>query len=632
MVHIRPTKRSATIGIILVIALVVSTDAPVRPTWGGPSLAVASPAAKGTIWAAITQLLELHHAIRLRLNTGTLPLTGVFRLLAPFLPPGYREWEWGGVATVTGTIERNDDSSDSGGTVQLLVKVHEASFVSPDRTSLGNHISGHLSLVLRGDRQRHEVAFEANLDLREGELLIDQFYGNLARTPLHLDLKGAYELTPDILIIDRLSLGVPTVGSIVVAGTVASPWVAPTFFLPHSQVTVSHESAFAHLIKDPFQSHYPALGHVSCTGETIVTARIAGDPTRFTVEGRLTMDETTVRLQHGASIDGLRADLPFIFRFPVSGETAPAGETISLPLGLISMQEVKARGLVFGPLAVSVQPIMNGLTTAQPLVIPLFNGLIEIPHLHVRGIGGPDPVADFSIYISDIDLLALSREYFQFAVAGTLEGLFPSITLHKGTLTTEGSVTAQVFGGEVVLSNIHGERTLSRLRRIIMDARLLDIDLEKATSAIPFGKVTGFVDGSIDGLAFSFGQPEQFELRVESVPDRRVRRIFEARAVENLIILGSGSPTAVFQKGISSLFKTFPYSRLGIHCTLDNDLFTLRGTIHEGGVEYLVRKSLFRGIDVINKNPRNTIRWGDMMARLQRIFAEEGGSPQITTR
>ena len=63
----------------------------------------------------------------------------------------------------------------------------------------------------------------------------------------------------------------------------------------------------------------------------------------------------------------------------------------------------------------------------------------------------------------------------------------------------------------------------------------------------------------------------------------------------------------------------FRYKKIGIHCYLKNDLFTLRGTIREKGKEYLVKRSWIFGISVINKKPENQISFKDMISRLKRI-------------
>jgi hypothetical protein len=162
------------------------------------------------------------------------------------------------------------------------------------------------------------------------------------------------------------------------------------------------------------------------------------------------------------------------------------------------------------------------------------------------------------------------------------------------------------------------------------DVRFDGIDLEAITDKIGVGKMTGTIRGFAEDLAFEYGQPSRFVFKVETDPTRNGAGKISVDAIKNLSIISTGSPaiSSILNSGVNRFFKEYPYSRIGIACTLENDLFTLRGTIHEGGTEYLVRRALFRGIDVINQNPENSISFKDMQERISRIFRprQEPGS------
>jgi len=72
-----------------------------------------------------------------------------------------------------------------------------------------------------------------------------------------------------------------------------------------------------------------------------------------------------------------------------------------------------------------------------------------------------------------------------------------------------------------------------------------------------------------------------------------------------------------------SLIRGFRYQKLGIVSTLRNDTFTLNGTIHEGGLEYLVKKPALFGISVINREPDKVISFKEMTNRLKRVGQSE---------
>jgi uncharacterized protein (DUF1330 family) len=60
---------------------------------------------------------------------------------------------------------------------------------------------------------------------------------------------------------------------------------------------------------------------------------------------------------------------------------------------------------------------------------------------------------------------------------------------------------------------------------------------------------------------------------------------------------------------------------------LNNDQFSVNGTIHEAGKEYLVRRGFLRGVDVVNQNPHNVISFRDMEERTERIFRSPQAEP-----
>jgi hypothetical protein len=146
------------------------------------------------------------------------------------------------------------------------------------------------------------------------------------------------------------------------------------------------------------------------------------------------------------------------------------------------------------------------------------------------------------------------------------------------------------------------------------------MDLEEFTASVPFGEVTGIVDVSLRGFALSYGQPESFSLSIDSVPVKGISRKFSFKAVNSLSIISApGAVPAASSSLFTRLIPSFTYSRIGISCSLKNDVFTLQGTIVENGIQYLVRRSALFGIDVVNGNPVNRIGFKDMIERIRRV-------------
>jgi hypothetical protein len=74
----------------------------------------------------------------------------------------------------------------------------------------------------------------------------------------------------------------------------------------------------------------------------------------------------------------------------------------------------------------------------------------------------------------------------------------------------------------------------------------------------------------------------------------------------------------------SFLFKTFPYEKIGIKASLENDVFKVNGTIREGGAGYLVKRGAFSGVNIVNQNPDKLINSKDMVNRIKRIGVQGG--------
>ncbi|MBN1102009.1 MAG: hypothetical protein JXL84_01205, partial [Deltaproteobacteria bacterium] len=69
----------------------------------------------------------------------------------------------------------------------------------------------------------------------------------------------------------------------------------------------------------------------------------------------------------------------------------------------------------------------------------------------------------------------------------------------------------------------------------------------------------------------------------------------------------------------------FPYRKIGVRASLENDVFKINGTIREDGMEYIVKRGGFSGVNVVNQNPDNRIRFKDMVKRIRRVGSSGSG-------
>lgn len=185
-------------------------------------------------------------------------------------------------------------------------------------------------------------------------------------------------------------------------------------------------------------------------------------------------------------------------------------------------------------------------------------------------------------------------------------------------LNFNGELLFITAGGKIRFQNIWVE-PLAPMPRFGADLVFHNLDLAQLSDAAHFGRITGKLTGHIDNLIMSGGQPESFELTMGNDSSASGPKKISLEAVEKISVLGGGGSIPLFGR----MFKEFPYRRIGISCSLKNDMFTLHGLIKKDGQEYLVERGFIRGVDVINRNPNSKISFKDMLDRLKRITRTE---------
>lgn len=205
-------------------------------------------------------------------------------------------------------------------------------------------------------------------------------------------------------------------------------------------------------------------------------------------------------------------------------------------------------------------------------------------------------------------------------VEGRLGGVLDPVTIDAQELAAAGTLTGELFGGRLQASGLAVREPFAAGRELAGDVEAAGMDLERLSAALDVGRITGRVSASLTGLRVAYGQPVAFHLRAVSQEVKGVEQQVSLKAVNAISLLGTGS--ALGGAGVAfmtSLFRQFPYDRIGFECDLENDVFTVRGLIRENGVEYLVKRPFLGGINVINQNPDNRIRFSDMVRRLGRL-------------
>ena len=555
-----------------------------------------------------------------KLSVGSMEFAQVFGLLKPFLPAEYHAWTLQGKGAVETDVQGTYANQQPAFRGTVAFSFDKGGFSSPDSTKAAESVSGKIVLKLQyapSDR----LAFDLHWDGSGGEYLWGKYYTNMAGQKASLVADGTFFLAGDRPSEVRGTLDFFQTGEYRFSGDArANNW---TLRLHADQV--SHPRVLDTLLKAYFKELSPRLATLSFTGTSSLDAVVRKQDDTISASGTYRMADASLNAPDlSLAIQEAAIHLPFSLSYPMAEEAAPVA-------GSIEFKGIQRKRLSIENLQIPVTIARNGLEVPAPVVVPFFGGSIHLYGLQINDVLFPTRY-HFGVKVEGVDLGRMTRVLAGSEYPGTINADLGSMTYENNRIASEGRAVIRVFGGEVDATNFFAENLASPGRRFGGDVTFENINLEELTKKIAIGKMTGLIRGSLKNFVMEYGQPASFALEVESVAKWGIPRRISTDAIQNISILGTGVANPLNQ-GLLRFFREYPYSKIGFRCVLNNDVFSIRGTIHEDDKEYLVRRGLLRGVDVVNQNPDNAISFRDMEERLARIARPpEAEPPQVETR
>jgi hypothetical protein len=460
---------------------------------------------------------------------------------------------------------------------------------------------------------RRVLALDCSFSLAGGESLWREFYIDWASRPLRGRWRGEYHFSSQKAAIEVLEFSLLPIGRVSLTGY-ANAGNPLAFDLQVSAFLEDPASLLA-LVGGPIGK---AGFATAWSGALSSDARLKKTGDSFSLAGHISVQNGGIGGKNGApTLTGIEARLPFRF---LRGGTGAEGEELEAgSAGYLRVEEIRGTGFTLGPLRFDlwsfpnrwvIQPVSIGRASFGAATFT-----IEPGSLRMEG--------RTSLLFRDGDLARIFPAPAGGFLTRGFEADFPSVEISPDKVTLQGEAGGSLFSGAWRLRNLRLERPFSAGRTVKCDISFAGLNLEQMTDALPFGRVTGIVRGEIDGLSLSYGQPESFRFRLESVKKEGVRQTFSLKAVDSLTILSQGEGPIPSQAFFLRFIPAFPYEKIGIRCSLKNDIFLLGGMIDEDGVEYLVRRARPFGINIINRDPNKMISFNDMVSRLRRIGASK---------
>jgi hypothetical protein len=282
-------------------------------------------------------------------------------------------------------------------------------------------------------------------------------------------------------------------------------------------------------------------------------------------------------------------------------------------------------GLELGAAAFKFSTTNMNFRLLEPARIPVFDGSIDLESFRVRNAGTPKVAFIVDATIRPISVSQLCKAFGWPEFGGQISGAISKLRLRDGVVTLGTTLQAQVFDGQVRLSDLRLEDALGQWPRFYANVALDNLDLDLVTSAFSFGRITGRLSGAVKELRLFNWMPVSFDASLYTPVNDRSRHRISQRAVANIGNLGGGgaSVTAALSSGFLKFFEDFNYDRLGLSCRLQNEVCYMNGVAPApNNGYYLVKGRGIPRIEVIAGARR--VDWPRMVAQLKAATESKG--------
>jgi len=499
----------------------------------------------------------------------------------------------------SGTLQAED--------IQLLFQ-NEVGSLMGENISLTTQVEGVVDL------QRSSMTFAIVSEAKTGEALYDRYYLNLAKNPIVTSCKGTYQFQQKSLQLSEFRFNLTDILPLEIKGFLNhGPEHDADFAVNIPQVSL--QPIFQLLLQEPYKTEMPLLAALETGGTVSAEFRIKEFENSRQVTGRIGWREGNLALpDRGISLKGIHFDLPVWYR------TGSAPTPVEALNGKLEIQSVTLPPLPEQPMKILLDAGPNRISVDSPTVIHVPGGDLHLGSVQAENIFSPDISVQSRMAFNGINLRSLLSGIMVLPPRSTLTGILDPVRYEKSKVTSLGEIAAEVFGGKIIVSDLGASGLLTTTPVFRLSAHWDDLLLSEITTDTAFGKIEGVLKGQINDFEIAYGQPQKFVLFLETVQKKGIPQTISIQAVDNIAQIGGGqSPFMGLAGAFASVFKKFNYEKIGLRACLENDMFTVNGTIREDGTEYLVKRRSFSGVNIINQNPDNRISFKDMMKRIQRI-------------
>jgi hypothetical protein len=524
------------------------------------------------------------------LTLAGLNITGLRALEG--MPP---QLEWVTQGILRGKFDYSQPA-DMPGVATLSLDVSGLGFDSTQGRFAGESLSFELQLSLQTDRWDSPGARGS---ITSGELLLDDFYRNFSEGGLEFALSprwGDSGLSFDpVIVTDNASLhfeGRAEFGS----GRDPQGWKFEI-----NRLDLRFPGAYTRYL-EPVAAAW-ALDGLGVSGQVTWSGQWASGQFRA---GDLTVREMSI-------VDTRRQ------RFAFTGLDAHMR-----PGDYLFDSKLSWRGLLLGRINLGAGEVMldsepGKFAIVRPLMLEVLGGRVNLRELVVLlpGTGVNDdtePDIRMKADIEELDMEQLTSAFGWPAFSGKISGEIPGVRLEDEIIDIDGTIRVNVFDGLIRLQDLRIERPFGVLPSLAGNIEAENLDLELLTETFSFGQIAGRIDGYVNDLRMLDWKPVAFDAWFGTPVDQQGSRNISRKAVNRLTALGGGATTAALANPLLRLFNKFSYKRLGLGCSMQNNICDIRGVSEDDESVLIMEGAGVPKITIRAFNRR--VDWPQLLAQL----------------
>lgn len=481
---------------------------------------------------------------------------------------------------------------------------------------LADHAAFHIQAGLEQSAQ-HGIKLQGRAELTAGAVYIesgltvnDYHPGvtlEVAQTPITAAWDADYNPAQKMLQIHQFDLRQPGVLTLAIEGEAAFAADPPVRRLNVHVDDIDVRAAYDQHIK-PMCSHIESLCGLEAEGH---------------LSGQLTWDNDGIRDLHAQFHEIYLDDARRRFRLSgldgdllLNSGATPVASALRWNSG--ALYRLNLGG---GHVAMSSRD--RQLTITEWSDVSILGGTLKLDQFEIARVGRPDFSFRTRGRLSPISMQDFCQAMGWPIFSGRLSGVLPGLSYEHGNLSVQGDLRMHLFGGSVVIRDLHVASLFGAMPVLTTDVDIANIDLEQLTGAFAFGKIEGKLEGDIKNLKLENWSPIYFEARFQTPEGDHSHHRISQRAVDNLSAIGSGGITGSLSSGFLRVFKDYSYDRLGISCRLYHEVCEMDGVAPAPDGFYIVTRGgmLPPWIDV--KGTGHSIPWSDLVYGLNRIASGE---------